>query len=207
MFSPSSLGNTTSHIHQKGFGLIELMVSISLIVLVMGIVLVNHNSFNGAVLLRSQAYEIALQVREVQLNAVSVARSGDTFRAVYGVHFDTDTTNNRNQRYAIFRDTNANYYYNSGEAFGIQGSVDGQFEIRAIRTISGGVSTNRTNISIVFERPNFDARFFTAAAPGGQVNAEIVEIDIARREVSGTGNGVVRTVEITSAGQISIKEN
>ena len=50
---------------QGGFGLIELMVSISVMAIVSAIILVKQNSFNGAILLRSQTYEIALDVREV----------------------------------------------------------------------------------------------------------------------------------------------
>ncbi len=77
MFSLFSNFKQAGHAATRGFGLIELLVSISLMVLVLAIVLVQQTAFNGSVLLRSQAFEIALQIREVQLNAVSVAAATD----------------------------------------------------------------------------------------------------------------------------------
>ena len=59
-----------------------------------------------------------------------------------------------------------------------------------------------SNLSVVFERPNFDAWFFDSS---GLVTASSVEIDISKRDQTGTGNDVVRTVEITSTGQITVK--
>ena len=64
------LANYTNKILQNGFGLVELLVSISIMLLVTMVVLVNHESFNNGALLRSQAYEVALRLREVQLSAV-----------------------------------------------------------------------------------------------------------------------------------------
>jgi type II secretory pathway pseudopilin PulG len=182
-----------------GFGLVELLVSISILTIVTAIILVRQNSFNGAVLLRSEAYEIALTARDVQLNAVGA--SGDispgTFRSVLGLHFDTLNS----QQYRIFRDADSDGFYDSGEEFGLQGNLDRAFEIRALRAV--GDSISGTELSIVFVRPNYDARFFDAA--GSEVNASSVEIDIARRGESGTGPGDVRTVEITATGQIVVQ--
>jgi type II secretory pathway pseudopilin PulG len=177
-----------------GFGLIELMVSISIMMLVSAVILVRQSSFNGAVLLRSQAYDIALAAREVQLGAVSAESNGSgIFRSVDGVYFNTTNDN----VYKVFRDSNANYFYDSNEQYGKQGTIDNRFQIRAIRA-----NGSRTDLSIVFERPNVDARFFTSA---GEIATSSVEIDIARRGVVGNTNDVVRTVEITKTGQITVR--
>ncbi len=182
----------------QGFGLVELMVSVSIMVIVSAVILARQSSFNGAVLLRSQAYEIALDMREIQLNAVSSSGDAGIFRSLLGLHFDTATTSNGN--YRIFRDGDNNGFYASVEEFGQQGIIDARFEIRAIRTI--GDTYAGTELSVVFERPNFDARFFDT---NGEVNASSVEIDIARRGVTGTTPDVVRTLEVTSTGQIIIQ--
>lgn len=194
-----------SNLRVTGFGLVELLVSISILTVIMGVILVRQNSFNGAVLLRSEAYKISLQARDVQLNAVSA--SGDaspgTFRSVLGLHFDTDN----GRQYKVFRDTeitairNYNGFYDAGEEFGPQGNLDKAFEIRALRAVGDTISG--TQLSVVFVRPNYDARFFDAA--GSEVNASSVEIDVARRGTIGSGEADVRTVEITSTGQIIVQ--
>ena len=186
----------------SGFTLVELMISISIMVIVAAIILTRQTAFNGSVLLRSQTYEVALQTREVQLNAVSASGNSGTFRSVQGVHFNVATSSNN--QYKVFVDTpsgaNANGFYDAGEEFGQQGIIDPRFEVRAVRAI--GDTINGTEVSAVFVRPNFDARFFDI---DGELTASSLEIDIARRGVTGVGVDVVRTLEITSTGQITVQ--
>jgi prepilin-type N-terminal cleavage/methylation domain-containing protein len=200
MFLISSRSRSkTPRQNQAGFGLIELLVSISIIVIVVSTILVRQNSFNGSVLLRSQAYEIALQLREVQLNAVSASYDTGNFRSVLGAHFDDAAGSN--DSYRIFRDADNDNFYDVTEEFGLQGQIDNRFEIRDVRAV-GAVGPAAGGLSIVFERPNFDARFFDA---NGQVNASSVEIDVARIGSTGTGPRELRTVEVTASGQISVQ--
>lgn len=181
---------------QSGFSLIELLVSISIMVIVMAIVFARQSSFNGAVLLRDEAYSLALQIREIQLNAVSVSGEAGVFRSVLGVYLDSAPA--KNGFYNLFKDADSDGFYDTGEEYGVQGILDRRFEIRNIR--AGGATT--TEMSIIFVRPNFDARFFDSS---GEISVTSVEIDIARRGVAGFGNDVLRTVEITSTGQIAVK--
>jgi type II secretory pathway pseudopilin PulG len=187
-----------------GFGLIELMVSIGIVVLVMAIVMVNHNKSTSAVLLRSQAYEIALDAREVQLSAVSAIGLAGDFRNVIGLYFNTST--NRDY-YLRFAETGTNnFFYNSGEELSPRGALDPRFEIDAIRLMDGTtVSAQPSAISVVFERPNFDALFYTAANSPADPNVSAVEIDVRLVGTTGTDVGAVRTVEITRTGQISVQ--
>ncbi|MCD5380993.1 MAG: prepilin-type N-terminal cleavage/methylation domain-containing protein [Candidatus Pacebacteria bacterium] len=184
---------------QEGFGLVELMVSISIMAIVTAIVFTRQSSFNGSVLLRGEAYKIALQLREIQLNAVSASSDGSgQFRAVLGIHFDTDSS--ANGAYDIFRDADLDGFFDSGEEFGIQGVLDNRFEIREIRI--NGTAATVAEASVIFVRPNFDARFFSA--PSTEIVGSSIEIDVARRGVTGAGTGVFRTIEITSTGQIAV---
>lgn len=192
--------HSKTHKTQAGFGLIELMVSISVMAIVSAIIMVKQNSFNGGVLLRSQAYEVALSAREVQLNAVSSVGVAGDFRTLQGLHFDTNTANSGG--YRIFIDADNDGFFDASESTGPQGALDDRFEVHSIRTI--GDTYSGSALSIVFERPNFDARFFDSA---GEVNASSVEIDIAR---TGTGASTCgtdyRTIEITNTGQIIVKD-
>lgn len=182
---------------QGGFSLIELLVSLSIMTIVLSVVFARQNSFNGAVILRNQAYELALQIREIQLNAVSVSGENGVFRSVLGVFLDSDPT--KNGYYSIFKDADDDGYYDAGEEYGIQGFLDKRFEIREIR--AGGVVKN--DLAIVFARPNFDAHFMSAS--GVELDVASVEIDVAVRGLTGVGPSVLRTVEITSTGQIAVK--
>lgn len=198
MFSHSSHSRALPHKHANaGFGLIELMVSIGVMVLVSAAIIVKQSSFNGAVLLRGQAYDIAFSVREAQLNAVSAVGSGGaaTYRTRVGVYFDTSSP-----LYQTFKDTaqgvNADGFFNSSEEYGQPGTLDKRFEIREIR--ADGVAVSGGKIAVIFERPNFDARFFSGA--NTEITAERIEVDIAREGIND-----IRTVEITRTGQIVVK--
>lgn len=198
LFSPSSTkAPKPFSTKEGGFGLIELMVSISIMMVISAVIMARHSSFNGAVLLRSQAYEIALSIREVQMSAVSAESNGSgSFRATEGVYFNTSSPT----QYQIFRDADNDSFYDSSEQYGKQGIIEKRFEIRAIRAV--GDTVTGTGLAVVFERPNFDAKFFDSA---GQVNASSVEIDLAKKDAVGNGPDVVKTIEITGTGQITVK--
>ncbi len=176
---------------QSGFGLIELMVSISIMMLVAGIILIRQDSFNGAVLMRSQAYEIALTAREVQTNAVSASSIQGSTREMLGLYFDTS----RSTTYRTFRDDEGNGSYDASEEYGQQNSLDSRFEIKAIRV--GG--TSQSSVSVMFERPNFDAKFYVGTT---QVSASQIEVDIGTKDNSSAG---VKTVVVTATGQIAVQ--
>ncbi len=201
LFSTSSYKKNVES-SQSGFGMIELLISISIIVVVTSVILVRQTSFNGAVLLRSQAYEVALQIRDVQLSAVSASYDGASYRSVVGLHFDDNPGNNNTYRIFSDSDSGANddNFYQASEEFGIQGLLDPRFEIRDIRVV-GDTYTDSDGLSIVFLRPDFDAEFTDA---GGNLDASSVEVDIARIGAAGSGPADVRTIEITATGQISV---
>jgi type II secretory pathway pseudopilin PulG len=181
----------------RAFGLIELMVSISIMALVSGIIMTRQSAFNGAVLLRNQSYEVAFALREAQLLAVS---GGDETSRMYGVVFDTSTANQRT--YRLFRDANGNGAMDSGEQIGLTGQLDSRFEVRALTP----TPVNGTQMAVIFTRPNFDARFCPRAngCTPGQYVAGPGYIDIARLDVATNGVGDVRRVQVSGTGQISV---
>lgn len=180
-----------------GFGLIELMVSISIMLLISTIIIVRHQSFNGAVLLRSQAYEIALTLREVQLSAVSAQGNGSgNFRSVEGVYFDTDN----DSVYKLFRDADNDSFFDATEEYGKPGILDSKFEIR--RMTATGDTIDGNAVSVVFERPNFDAKFYDRS---GRINASSLIVEVSKRNATGNTTADVRTVEITATGQITVQ--
>lgn len=207
MFSRYSVSPKAHHELQGGFSLVELMVSIGIVVLVLTIVVTRQSSFNGAVLLRSQAYEMALAIREIQLSAVS-SQSNEIgeFYSVLGVHVDTD--DEQNNRYVLFSDSNGNDFFDGSATDQLLSStqLDSRFEIAAVRRSDGFTLGSGNDISITFERPNFDARFKTDST-GGFDTLVSVQIDIRPVGVTGTScPAEVRTIEITSTGQVAVVE-
>lgn len=180
----------------KGFGLIELMVCISIMGLVSALVITRQSAFNGAVLLRNQTYEVAFALREAQLLAVS---GGDESTRRYGVAFSTDS--DEQHSYRLFRDSNDNAMIDSGEQIGVTGRLDSRFEIRGL-TPAGTDNV----LAVTFLRPNFDADFCTRA--GGCSAAQIVSgpgyIDVARTNQTGNSVSEVRRVFVSETGQISV---
>lgn len=191
--------------NKRGFSVIELMVSIGIVVLVLGIVLTRNAAFNSAVLLRSEAYDMALQIREVQLQAVSATGVAADFRRVAGVHFNTSATTKG--YYQSFRDQNNDNYLSSTDNNIISRVLDARFEVDSIQLMNGTlVASTPTNLSIVFRRPNFDALFYISSGTAAASNITAARI-VIRRVGTGTatGAGDIRTVEITKTGQITVQ--
>ena len=180
-----------------GFSMIELMVSIGIIVLVLTITLTRQSSFNSAVLLRSEAFDIALAIREIQLSAVSASSDGSgQFRSTLGVHLNTTNPN----EYILFRDANDNnkYDYSSSEAIGAAGAIDPRFEISRIQA----GSNTPGEVSIVFDRPDYDALFYDSSAT--QIDVPEIQIELRVKGTSGSCGDQWRIIEVTRAGQIAV---
>lgn len=189
----------------SGFSLVELLVSIGIVVMVLSLVVANQQAFNSAVLLRGQAYEIALAIREVQLGAVSaVSDGGGEFRSTQGIYFNLGDSN---QKYRLFRDGtgSTNQFWDSGEDIGFSGLLDNRFEVRSFE-MPPGTTYSSNQLAITFERPNFDALFVVDSA-GTIVDQQAVIITIGVRGSSGAVCGEdIRQIEVRSTGQITVLE-
>lgn len=176
---------------QEAFSLIEVLITIAIIGIVTAIVVIKYGAFNSSVLLKGQAYELALNLREAQVFSIGARGENSTFRDAYGLYFDSSTPN----QYTLFLDRDDDARYDSGEAVDTPFIIDPRFLISRIcvNSCSGSVS----QLSVSFERPDFDARLY---APGaGTVTSARIEITAA------TDPSVVRAVVISSAGQISVE--
>jgi Tfp pilus assembly protein FimT len=184
------------------FSLVELLVSISIIVVVLSVVMVRQSAFNGSVLLRNQAYEIAFSLRQAQLLAVSGINAGaTTARQQYGLNLNKNIGSN--QTYQVFQDKDADGQMDVGDAYGQIGRIDRRFVIRDVTNASGTSLMGLSGIqNVYFLRPNFDAIFEN----GNSVvyNAGPIYIVISRVDSTGTDNGSIRCVEVTSPGQIQV---
>jgi prepilin-type N-terminal cleavage/methylation domain-containing protein len=195
---------TTPHL-SRGFGLVELMVSISIMTLVSTVILVKNRSFNNALLLRNQAYEVAFSLRQSQLLAVSGNKENSADSNQYGIFFDV-TTAPGNGQYRLFRDDSDSSsatigrYDTNDTTLGTIGILDNRFIIDIADSSGNSISENELTISFV--RPNFDALF---KYDTGVYFSGPVYLKILPKDNTGYTNTPYRLVEITSTGQISVK--
>jgi prepilin-type N-terminal cleavage/methylation domain-containing protein len=196
-----------------GFTLIELLISAAIITIITSIVLVRFNAFDGTILLKSLAYEVATTVREAQIYSLSVINTGGgNFRYPYGLSFSPGNTS-----YIFFRFANTSTAvrpYND-----LSESDPDVAEIIRTLTLSSGMEIYRVCIKqtgdpeecrtsdqggvldISFRRPEFSAIFNASwLAPNQQDTIEYARIEV--RSTRNTTN--VWAVEVKLLGQISV---
>lgn len=194
-----------------GFSILEVMITAGIIGAITAVVVINYGSFNNTVLLKNQVYEIALDIREAQIYAVSVRGQDNEFREDYGIYFNVDTP----QQYIFFQDTdeatvggqNVAYYdADAGEMVGSPQLIDSRFEISRIcvNIVSSSADScpnTVSDLSVSFRRPDFDAQFASESGSG------LGLIDNARIELVNTQgpNTSTRTIVITNVGQVKIE--
>ena len=81
----------------KGFTLVELLITISIFVILTGVVLFSQSKFNSSILLTNLAYDTAVTLRQAQTYGINIKEfntgSGAGKFSPYGVHFDKSALN------------------------------------------------------------------------------------------------------------------
>jgi len=195
--------------NNKGFTLVELLVTIVIFVILTGIVLFNQNSFNNGIVLKNLAYDIALNIKQIQTYGIAVKESQTVSNfSSYGIYFDL--ANNKN--FILFADTGGNP----------DGSPDGKFngssncpvgdpECIQRYSISRGSYINKIcigldptcptqtqKLTILFRRPNPDAIMNYFDSFGTPATSTLTRIII-----SSAGNSTTSVI-VTNSGQIYV---
>lgn len=188
---------------QKGFTLVEMLVSIGIFVIVTSIAVYNQGRFNSSVLLTNLAYEIALSMRQAQFYGITVkgitstVTSKTTFEGGYGVHFDADTT-----QYTLFEDRDpnpengsleSNGLFDSGEALEVFNIKKGNKVGKICLTKGINTTCNPTSVDISFVRPNPDSRILS-----GGISYDKAEICVL------SSQNTYRKILVDLPGQISV---
>lgn len=199
---------------KRGFTLVELIVVIAIATVMMSVLVIQQSKWNDSLVVSSQAYEMALMIRQAQVYALGVrenpaaSASGDKFSNGYGVYFDKGNLD----RYILFGDVNGNKAYDSGEEIeiknftrgvliydmcGVKGT--GQYDERCAFS---GPGTNVSKITILYKRPEPKAEvvFLT----GGN-NPSTNVVPSAKIYIK-SPQGISFYIEADSTGQISAKE-
>jgi prepilin-type N-terminal cleavage/methylation domain-containing protein len=100
---------------KKGFSLIELLVSLSIISILTVVFLANYRSANRRTDLVMAAQILVTDIRYAQSNSLGLVKyQGAIPSGGWGVYFSSSNTDNN--RYIIFADDNDNELYDAGEA-------------------------------------------------------------------------------------------
>ena len=197
-----------SRFHNKGFTVIELMVTISIFLLVTTSILIEFPQASSRISLDLLAHDIALTVRQSQIFALSVKSflpngvSVPVFPA-YGIHFDKNRPNsfilfadlNDNNSYDAIANPNTNEFleqYQLSQGATIVGLCKSFYV--DVATLTYTCSPNDT-IDVVFRRPDPEAFL---GASGSSFGSAAVGVEVK------SGSSPMRAVVIYSSGQIQI---
>ena len=182
-----------------GFTLIELLVVMGIMIVITTLVLARYSQFNGVILLRDLAYDVALSFREAQVYGISGRSDSGVFAYRYGVYINKGAPT----QYILFGDSNNDSAYESNEvvtAYTMRTGY-GISEICAHTTAgvnkcasTGGLST----LTVMFKRPEPDAIIRSDVVGDVYTDATVTMLSPA---------GATRSVTVTSTGQIAVNQN
>lgn len=200
--SSFSLNNNS----QKGFTLVELLISVGIIAFISSIVLLKYSSFDSTVLLKNAAYEVALALREAQAKSVSGSHQGGDANFPFGVTFTPGVKDYTIFRYASATDPSP--YYDVSETSPLASNISTTLMERSMLVTDVCIDTDSsvlcnidgiTRLDVSFRRPEFKALFYAEGYIGSPSN-----IQSAKIKVGSSNGGNVFVVEVTRLGQITV---
>lgn len=176
---------------------VELVVTVSILILVSGVIFGNYSGFRENVSIKRTAQEIALAIREAQVYGLSVKEylpGSNTFPG-YGVHFALSASDN----FIVFADVSNLNYYDPGSGCG-SGSTEcvENYKITTggkITALCGGIDCSLSDLNVIFLRPN---PFVILKTESGTSYSD-VSIKIT------SPGGKIKTIRVLSTGQISVE--
>jgi prepilin-type N-terminal cleavage/methylation domain-containing protein len=187
---------------RRGFTLIELMVTVSIMVLILGTVLFKYTTFDSAILLKTLSYDIALSVRTAQSYSTSVFGSGGQFRYPYGLSFTPGATE---YYFFGFLDTNPDtrpyFDVGGGKAFLVDTYMLGRsFTISDVCVVdSEGEDCDIDRLDVSFRRPEYAALFYADGYDSDQGDIQSAIIRVQSRDSLLTGE-----VDIGYTGHVTV---
>jgi prepilin-type N-terminal cleavage/methylation domain-containing protein len=199
----------------RGFTLLELLLTMSIIGLMTGVILSSQAKFGGEIILRSLAYDVALSVRQAQTFGISVKNNpyATEYSFGHGIHVNLADP----REYILFADT---YELVGGspvlaDSNGGDGLYSDPREEVNVYTIGAGYTIKQvcvtdslgescfdagsdTKLDILFKRPEPDAQIRLNGGNQLYTSARIVLLSPRQLE---------RSVSIEVTGQVSIEKN
>ena len=182
----------------KGFTLIEMLVTTGIFIIMTGVVLANYHSYAVNADFSNASENIVLSLREAQVygaggrrNAIACPHGNTAFDCEYGVYFNkTDSP----YSYILFVDLDGNEKFTSGEEYK---TIPLGHNIKVSNLLCGDQPCTN-GLNILFKRP-------AANAIMRDSSAGVLLYDTVSIIISNDTNTKSATTTLTSAGQISLK--
>jgi prepilin-type N-terminal cleavage/methylation domain-containing protein len=202
-------------LNQKGFSIVEMLVTIAIISLILGVVIFNQGDFTDQFNLSTTASDLELQIRQAQVFGVSVREftpASNEFNSAYGVSL-SDLTPNSKSYYISFADRGTkNGIYDGDSTCPIGGSSEclskivltRGIQINQICALMGNSQSQCApsigRADITFNRPDPSAHIATFNSAGNQNNLDgLIGVRI---DLISTG-GKIKSVFVYTSGQIA----
>jgi prepilin-type N-terminal cleavage/methylation domain-containing protein len=190
---------------KRGFTMIELMVSISIMVVIAAIVLTKYTVFDSTVLLKSVAYDIALMLREAQVKSVSATRGTNSiFDYPFGVTFAPASKTytafrfNATGTYPWYDEVTANRVTNLQSI-----TIDRSMRVQDVCIFVGGTKDcNIARLDVSFRRPEYAALFYAKPDSGPDLSTTITSAEIVVDSTRNSANTF--KVRISGLGQMTV---
>lgn len=201
---------------EDGFTLVELMVSISIMITISALVLLNQTKYTEGIALNQVADEIGLNLRQAQIYGVAVkefSAGSNNFSASYGIEFDI-TSRGSKAEYVSFGDRDPkNGIYDGAWSCPTGGTsecisktnirVGNEIEALCQILINGTEDCTVTRVAVTFVRPETSAgmKFYnTGGFNVTDVNYKGVHVKL--KSLTGPER---RSIKVYTTGQISVQ--
>lgn len=178
---------------KAGFTLVELIVTMTVLLIITTISLAKYPEFNQRVALKKTVQEVALVVRQAQAYGLGVKEyvPGSGIYPGYGVNFDLSEP----AKFRLFADLNDNRVYDSesGELIELFEIKDGSKIVRLCQ--NSGANCSMSILDVVYYRPS-PVVYITADGIINLSNADVI---------FKSPNGRAKTIKIWQSGQISVQ--
>jgi prepilin-type N-terminal cleavage/methylation domain-containing protein len=194
----------------KGFTLVELLVSISIVSIILTVIVLNQSAYTDSAALTNLADEISSTISQAQFYGIAVkevSTGSNTFNASYGLTFSLLGPGS-NTAYIYFADLDADTVYTGNWSCDtseclekvdvIRGNIIDQ--ICVVRTSGSDQCDSAKRVDISFARPNTEAQiklFNSSGQPLAEPNLKGVRIELK------SPRGSVRSVTVYTTGQVS----
>lgn len=180
----------------RGFSLLEVLITSAIIGIVTAIVVVKYGAFNSTILLKNQAFEVAIAIREAQVYSISTRGESNAFRNDYGVFVDVSSGSTNSV--VLFIDSDEDGMYDTSSDITVETlTLDSRFEISDFCVdVSGANDCSLDTLAITFTRPDFDANIKADSSVFPDASITLSSL---------SGGSFTRTVTVSATGQISVQ--
>ncbi len=199
--------NKISGKKNKGFTLVELIVSLAIFAFMTAFLVAKYGTFNQGVLLTNLAYDVAITIRSAQtygLNVQGTSASGSTlFIYPYGVHFDKGSS-----QFILYTDLKDNCVGTAMCGYDSSYLPDEKVNVykmkpgNMVKDVCVGTGpgagcaaiTSGTSFDVAFKRPNPDAALLNNGTA-----STYAEITLS------SSDGSLKKVILRSTGQVAVQ--